>query len=349
MLDTAKQPDEATVAPPRGRPSTTILDRVRRHFFLVVTIVLVGGFLAHEWSRMFFAYSSDAYVDVDVVTVAPVVAGPIATLKVADNDVVEKGDVLFELDLRPFHYDVELKTAALDLARAENKRAADAVAEAQADLSAAEAALKDAQATQVRIQDLVSKGFATQQRLDDVNKTVTTAEADRDKARAAITVAQDALQTSAAQIASATADLALAKYRLERATVYATEGGQIAPFSTVAGDYVDVGEPVMAIVTDNDWRIVVNLPEQNLAFTDVGQTAYFMLSSHPWRIFEGRVRSVTRGISRSAVEERALPYVAPETEWIRLSRRFPVEIDVSGLPADVTLYRGADARVLILH
>jgi membrane fusion protein, multidrug efflux system len=42
-----------------------------------------------------------------------------------------------------------------------------------------------------------------------------------------------------------------------------------------------------------------------------------------------------------------VPYVSPTTDWIRLPRRFPVEIDLGDLPKRERLYLGADARVLI--
>ena len=54
-----------------------------------------------------------------------------------------------------------------------------------------------------------------------------------------------------------------------------------------------------------------------------------------------------RDFERTPEPTGALPYVDPTTDWIRLPRRFPVEIDMGELPHNMPLYTGADARVLI--
>jgi membrane fusion protein, multidrug efflux system len=325
------------------------LDRIRQHFFTVVVVVFVVGFVWREYSRTLFSYTSDAYTTTDVVVIAPAVAGIVSEMAVQNNQNVKKDDVLFVIDLKPFQYAVNLRQAEVNLAEENLKRAQDAVAEAQADAAAAEAALDDAKKTQGRISDLTTRGVASKQDLDNANESLNSSLADHNKALAAITVAQDDVSAATAQIESAKAELLIAQYDLERATVKAPDSGHIAPFDAKVGDYLDVGQRVLAIVTDSNWRVVANLPEQNLGPLAIGQTVWVMLSSKPWRLYEGKVRSFSRGISRSQDASRALPYVAPTTDWIRLSRRFPVEIDMGTLPEDLPFYMGADARVLILH
>jgi multidrug efflux system membrane fusion protein len=59
----------------------------------------------------------------------------------------------------------------------------------------------------------------------------------------------------------------------------------------------------------------------------------------------GRIRSIAPGVSRSADLVNVLPYVEPRTDWIRLPRRFPVEIYLSDLPAKKDLFLGSNATV----
>lgn len=346
--DGSAQPGTLSADQPTRTPLAT-LERIRKHFFLFVVLLIALGIFLHEYSRNFFAYSSDAYVYSDFINIAPFVSGILRELHVTNNQSVKKGDVLFVIDLEPYRYRVNLETAALQLAKAEQKSAKDQIAEAQAQIAAAEASLADAEATQGRVQDLTGKGFATEQRLDDINETLRTARANLQSARAASLVSQDNLERANAQIDIATAQLALAQYNLAQATVTAPQSGHVVPFDARIGDYIDVGQEVLAIVTDDNWRVVVNLPEQHLGHLEVGQTTWLMLSSHPWQFFEGTVRSFSRGVARTESANSALPYVEPKTEWIRLSRRFPVEIDLGNLPEEQPLFLGADARVLILH
>jgi multidrug resistance efflux pump len=63
-------------------------------------IVAVGCAGAYElWNYyMLSPWTRDARVDADVVTIAPDVAGYVTDLRVADNQFVRKGDILFVLD-----------------------------------------------------------------------------------------------------------------------------------------------------------------------------------------------------------------------------------------------------------
>jgi multidrug efflux system membrane fusion protein len=58
------------------------------------------------------------------------------------------------------------------------------------------------------------------------------------------------------------------------------------------------------------------------------------------------VFGVGRAVARHQDEQRLLPYVAPTTDWIRLSRRLQVTLVFDPSP-DVPLFMGADARVLM--
>ena len=63
--------------------------------------------------------TDDAYVDSHVTFVAPQVAGKVEKVMVEDNNRVHKGDVLVEIDKRPFQVQVDIYTAALESAEAE--------------------------------------------------------------------------------------------------------------------------------------------------------------------------------------------------------------------------------------
>lgn len=326
-----------------------IIDRIRRHFFLFTVAVLVTLFLINQFSRRFIAYSSDAYMVADTVTFAPPVAGLLAELHVVDNEAVAAGDLLFVIDKAPFTYAVELATANLTLAKDLVNRAKDQVTEYEAQQKAAEAQLDDAKTSEERVDLLTGRGVTTQQRADDLRRATLQAQSAVEVAKAKVLLGQSEVAKAQASVKSAQARLSSAQYDLEKATVRATKPGHVAPFSARVGDYVDVGQAVLTVVTDDNWRIVVNLLEQHLAHTRVADPVYFMISSQPWRIYKGKVRSLARGISRDPGTIATLPYVAPTTNWIRLSRRFPIEIDVGPLPGELPLYMGADARVLIVH
>src|SRR5262249_34116663 len=101
--------------PQRG-PSRGPSYRGRALRFVLILIVAVAAWWG---SGYVFAYTDDAYLTSDVVSITPEVSGPIDAVHVADNQWVTRGTTLFTIDRVPF---------ALAL---EQARAKEAVAEAQ--------------------------------------------------------------------------------------------------------------------------------------------------------------------------------------------------------------------------
>lgn len=91
--------------------------RARRIVRIVVTLLILAGagfgavglwnhYLVGPWTR-------DGQVQAYVVAIAPEVSGRVAVLHVTDNQLVHKGDILYEID--PFDYQVALASAQADL------------------------------------------------------------------------------------------------------------------------------------------------------------------------------------------------------------------------------------------
>ncbi len=129
---------------------------------IVASLLLYGRYVNRPWTR-------DAQIRANVVGIAPRVEGPIIQIPIKDNQVVKKGDLLFEIDPATFEAAVENAAAQLQqteaaLVRAQQdlerqtqlyqtkvndlrdlQNAQDAAAEAQANVAAARAMLKTAQ------------------------------------------------------------------------------------------------------------------------------------------------------------------------------------------------------------
>ncbi len=138
-------------------------------------------------------------------------------------------------------------------------------------------------------------------------------------------------------------DLDRLQASLDRTVISAPVSGRVAPLIVRPGDYLKAGQPVVAIVSDQNWRLIVNLPKRVLQGLTVGQRVYCYIGSDPWRIHAGTVRSISPGVARSLDASRVLPYLT--TDWIRLPRRFPMEIDLGDLPKKQRIFVGSDANV----
>ncbi|QIB34915.1 HlyD family secretion protein [Ancylobacter pratisalsi] len=324
-----------------------MLIRLLRHPVTLIVGVAIALFVVYEVSVRYFAYTSDAYVMSDIIVISSQVEGPVSTLSVQDNQPVAAGDALFEIEQTPYRLKVDEAASALAQAEADLELATDEVAAARANVTSAQAVQTNAQATLARAKSLSTDGFSTEATLDVATRDVATAGANVLSAQAQLNVAILRVAVVKASIASAKAVLDKAQYDFSKTKVVAPEAGQVAPFTVRRGDYLERGTEVLALVTQNRRRVVANIAERHLARLRTGQRVWLTLGSDPWVIHSGRVSGIAAGVSRSPQNPEVLPYVEPTTDWVRLPRRFPIEITLDDWPVSLGLFNGADARVLI--
>jgi membrane fusion protein, multidrug efflux system len=317
----------------------------KKRIVLSICGALILLYVLFELVTQVFVFCRDAYVTTDIVFVAPQVSGPIAKLPISDNQKIEAGSVLFIIDPEPFELALHTEQAALDLARADLKKVQDQVGLVTSEIEAKQAILDDAQRTRDRIVELSKGGEVSRLTMDDAQKTFEVALAGLNQAKSSRLVAIQEVAVQTAVIYQAETHVAKANYDLQRTVIYAPVSGWIAPLRVRRGQYVETGVLALAIVSNQNWRVVANLPERHLAGLSIGQKVWFMIGSDPWRVHVGTVKSIAPGVARSPQALEPLPYISPTTDWIRLARRFPVEINIGDLPKQKQLFQGADATI----
>src|SRR3954468_6774348 len=107
---------------------------------VIAAAVIAGVFVLYEIGSSFIAYTADAYVQSDLVAVAPQVSGRIVTVNVDDNSAVSQGDLLVTIDPVPFQLIVDQRRADVEEAGAQVAADQDGITSARATLTAAVAA-----------------------------------------------------------------------------------------------------------------------------------------------------------------------------------------------------------------
>lgn len=324
-----------------------MLSRLIRHPVSLILGVVLGLFALYETSVRFFAYTGDAYVMSDIVVLSAQIEGPVSKLAVQNNQKVAADQLLFEIERTPYALKLQETQAALATARADLDLARDEVNAAKASVTAAQAVQTNAMDQLGRVKTLETDGYSPEAALDVATRNVATAGADVTAAEAQLAVTLRRVAVAQAAIAAAQAAMAKAQYDLSKTVVTAPDAGRVAPFVTRVGDYLRPGSEVLAIVTDRRRRVVANVSERHLARIALGQRVLLTLGSDPWVLHEGRVSGIAGGVARSPDNPQVIPYVEPTTDWVRLPRRFPVEVTLDDWPEGLGLFNGADARVLI--
>jgi multidrug efflux system membrane fusion protein len=321
----------------------------KRHPVLGLCATLLLAYFAYELVSRTIVYSRDGYVTSDIIFISPQVAGPVAKLPLVDNQAVAAGQTLFVIDPQPFALAVATLQAELAVANANLKKAQDQILVATNEINSAQATLVDEQKNRDRVSQLSRGGVDPASQMDAAEKKYAVALAALQRAQNSKIVAEQEQLVQQATIAKAQAAVAQSQYDLKQTEIVAPTAGRVAPLRIRVGQFVTVGTPAVALVADNRWRVVINLPERHLAGLKPGSVVLFSISSDHWMNFHwGTLRSISPGISRSADSVGTLPYVNPTTDWVRLPRRFPVEIDMGTVPEQIPLYQGADASMWMI-
>jgi multidrug efflux system membrane fusion protein len=329
-------------------PLPTVVRR-RRHTVLFVlgalTLFFAGWWLADQ----FFAYTDNAYVTSDVVAVAPEVTGPIIAVHVHDNQLLKAGDLLISIDPKPFQIAVDQSRAALAQAQAQlpvDKAQMDAT---QAQEKSAEADLQLADIQYHRNETLAHASVTDQQSLDVATANQREAAAHLDAATAAVAQAEGTFHLHERAVASAEAELELAEWRLDRTEIRAPVDGPAANLTVRAGNMAVEHQPLLAIVDAHAWRVEANYKERFLHHFHPGTEAWVWLDAFPGHWYRAHIEGMSHVISRDEAEPGLVPYVAPTVNWIRVTRRIPVRIELADPPSNMHLFMGSDARTIVFY
>jgi membrane fusion protein (multidrug efflux system) len=151
--------------------------------------------------------------------------------------------------------------------------------------------------------------------LTAAQRKVVAAEAQVAYARTQVETAAAGLQAAAAQVKEARLDLSYTR-------LAAPEAGHIAHKNVAVGDYVQIGQNLMALVPNAVW-VTANFKETDLAHMRVGQPVEIEVDAYPGTIFHGHIDSFQAG-SGSAFS--LLPPENATGNYVKIVQRMPVKI-----------------------
>lgn len=146
----------------------------------------------------------------------------------------------------------------------------------------------------------------------------------------------------------AQADLRMAELNLARSEVHAPRDGQITNLVLAQGNYVNAGQPVMALVDTRSFYVQAYFEETKLPRIQVGAPVEVWLMGGDQGI-RGEVESISRGITdrNASPDGQLLADVEPTFSWVRLAQRIPVRIRLDDIPEGLVLSAGMTASVRV--
>jgi membrane fusion protein (multidrug efflux system) len=371
----------------------------RGRWLAIGAIVVVGAVLIYIWRTSGRVSTDDAQIDGHITQVSARVGGTVVKVNVKENQHVEAGAVLVELDPRDYQVAVDRARAELADAQANASGAATGipltevstesgvrtatggveeaqagvgmadrqVEAARAQLVAAQARQREKEATAVkaardveRFKGLAAKEEIAQQQYDAAVSVSESARASADAAKSDVTAAeatiaiaeqrarqargsaaqaQAALQAAhtgpeqlrvtkaRADVANArvqqmTAALAQAELNLQRTTITAPSAGVVSRKSVEAGQVIQAGQPLFALVSQGDVWVTANFKETQLKSVQPGQRATVKVDGLG-REFDGHVDSIA---AATGAKFSLLPPENATGNYVKVVQRVPVKI-----------------------
>jgi multidrug resistance efflux pump len=322
---------------------------------IILVVLIVGSLLWYFAADRLTPHSTQARVQAFVVPVAAEVAGKVLVVHVRNNDDVERGQKLFDIDPSQYQIALQRSRADYETMRHSVNASVATVEAARASLLAAQAnrAKADKDATRQEALYAEDRGAISVRRLEIAQATRIEARSKENAAEADLRKAQEAAGDAGddnAQLRSARSAIEKAELDLARTKVVAPARGLVTDLRTDVGHFAQAGAPAMTLITIHDLWIDADMTENNLGNIEPGDEAAIVLDVLPGEVLKGRVRSIGSGVSSGQpAPPGTLPTVQNSRDWLRQAQRFPVAIEFDA--ADVERLRkariGGQAEVMV--
>jgi membrane fusion protein, multidrug efflux system len=317
--------------------------------------ILIGAvILGVSWwqNASHFETTDDAFIDTHIVRVAPQIAGRIVRVDVNDNELVQAGQLLVEIDAGNAQTQLQQVQAQEQQAEAQLQQARDQIRVAQntyeqavANIAAVSAQAQNAATELNRYRELqrINPEAVAQQQIDQAEAQARNTAAQRDAATQQAQAQSAARNTAAAQAKAAEAQVNALKALVSQARItvgyekiVAPVAGHIAQRNAAPGNFVTAGQQMMAIVPTQMW-VTANFKETQLAYMRPGQPVDIHVDACPNTDIRGHVDSIQRGAGQ------AFGILPPENatgNFVKVVQRVPVKIDLDTVPRDCPLGPG---------
>lgn len=324
---------------------------------MLVTLVLAGVAIIAGWGLVRDKGGSDGLVangtiEATEVEVSSKLPGRLAQLLVEEGDQVQAGQVIARLETSEVEAEVAQAQAALARAEAQLKELIagsrlQEIEEARANLQQAEDNLKLARDDWSRFDSLFKEGAISAQERDRAKNSVEIAQSQLKAAQERYALVRigprpETIEAARHERDRAKAALGMAQVRLRDSTILAPLAGIVLTKRAEQGEVVNPGFPIVILIDADDLWLRVYIPESEIGLVSIGQAATVTVDSFPNRRFEGKVVEIS---SKAEFTPRTV-----QTKKERVNLVFGVKIRLDnherllkpGMPADTEIETGGE-------
>lgn len=325
-------------------------------------VLIVGGIYGYRTYSYGQVHeeTDDAQISSNMAPVISKISGYVAEVKVKDNQFVKKGDTLVVLDNRDQKMTLAQAEAALATAKSNISNAQATTTATSKNIGSSEAAVSTAnaqiEAAKVNVwktsQDLkrysvlVKDHSITEQQYEEVmaakqsaDKQLQVLVQQRNQIAQQTGIASSQTDASSQQISVAGSvakqrevDVETARLNLSYTIITAPEDGYVGKVSTQAGQFLQAGTQLFALIRNDQKWVVANFKETQVDKMVEGQKVKIEIDAFPDREFDGVVSSFSPATGASF---SILPPDNASGNFVKVVQRLPVKIDFVNLDKEV--------------
>lgn len=331
---------------------------------LVLGLFGVAGWWLMERSK--YVITDNAQIDASIIIISSQIAEKIEDITVDEGQKIRENQIVARLTdntLRAKKTQVESELqAAKDsaeeyLAKVEVAKAKlteleagfrpEEKEQARANLREAKAKLDEARTNFQRASDLYKTGIISVDKKDEAEANFRVAEEKykslQEKlnmtlsgtrpeaiaiAKAELTQAHKAYKSALSKIKLAETALEVIEQELAKTVIKAPLSGLVAKKQVDKGEYIQPGQPIIALIDTKDIWIKANIKETEFGRVQPGQPVSFKLDAYPGQTFKGKVLEI---IPATGAKFALIPKDNAQGNFTKITQLIPIKISIDGL------------------
>ena len=331
-------------------------------FPIILAVVLIGGgiygYRTYSYGQV-HEETDDAQIASNMAPVISKISGYVTEVKVKDNQFVKKGDTLVILDSRDQKMALQQAEAALATAKSSISNASTtatskninsseaAVTTANAQIEAAKVNVWKTSQDLKRYANLVKDHSITEQQYEQALAAKQSADKQlqvlidqRNQIAQQTNIASSQTAASSQQIGVANSvakqrevDVENARLNLSYTVIVAPEDGYVGKVPIQAGQYLQAGSQLFALVKNDQKWVIANFKETQIDKMVEGQKVKIEIDAFPDREFDGVVSSFSPATGATF---SILPPDNASGNFVKVVQILPVKIDFVNLDKEVS-------------
>jgi membrane fusion protein (multidrug efflux system) len=326
---------------------------IKKLRFVLLLVVPTLGVAAGGWLYLTggrYVETDNAYVKADKTAIGAEVPGRVLHVAVKENQHVNKGDLLFSVDPKPYELAVaqaksELNNTVIDLntikSQYKSKLANIAVSKSQ---------YAYAQREEGRLHRLSGPGYVSASDLDGAHQKSLLMALEVNMLQKQLQEVADSFGGDITlpvekhpRYKKALAELNTAKNNLSHVNEYAPSSGNITKVLQT-GEYLQNGTTAMLLVSDSNLYVEANFTEKDLTHIRDNESAEITVDYAPGVVWHGKVSSISPA---TGAEYSVIPAENATGNWVKVTQRVPVRIRLQTDANQPQLRAGLSANIKI--